>query len=120
AAAATRRAGSTSTGSPRGSPGTLTTSPRPPRRSEPMSHATHFLSRLERIEPAEVELAMSLYRDTPLVKELLARAKLPDGASRVALSLDDPGEGPFVLLERDGGFVTCLARGMRPGDLPII
>jgi len=85
-----------------------------------VAHAAHFLRRLERIEPAEVELALSLYRDPPLVRELLSRAKLPDGAGRVALSLAHPVDGPFVVLERSGAFVTCLGRGMRAGDLPCV
>jgi hypothetical protein len=38
----------------------------------------------------------------------------------VAISLDDPAEGPFLLVTREGRFVTCLGRGMRPGDLPVV
>src|SRR5690606_20283472 len=34
-------------------------------------HATHFLERLERLEPADLELALGLYRDAPLVKSVL-------------------------------------------------
>ncbi len=69
---------------------------------------------------AEVELALSLYRDHKLVRQVLNLAKLPDGASRVAISLDDPRKGPFVVVARDGGFVTCLGREMSPGHLPIV
>lgn len=69
---------------------------------------------------AEVELALSLYRDHKLVRQVLTFAKLPEGAKRVAISLDDPRRGPFIVVARDGGFVTCLGREMSPGDLPIV
>jgi len=69
---------------------------------------------------AEVELALSLYRDHKLVRQVLAHAKLPDGANRVAISLDDPKRGPFIVVARDGGFVTCLGRDMSTGGLPIV
>ena len=86
-----------------------------------MGHDHHFLSRLDRFATPEVELALSLYRDHLLVRLLLKQAKLPDGADRVAISLDDPVQGPFIIVARDGGFVTCLGRGMmKPGRHPII
>src|SRR5690606_7388229 len=37
----------------------------------PMGHDTHFLSRLTRVPDADVELAMSLYRDVPLVRSVV-------------------------------------------------
>jgi len=37
---------------------------------------------------------------------------LPEGAARVAFAIDDPREGPFVIVTRDGRFVTCLGAGM--------
>lgn len=85
-----------------------------------MGHDHHFLSRLDRVASSEVELALSLYRDHALVREVLSYAKLPEGAGRVAISLAHPEEGPFVVVARDGGFVTCLGRGMHPRSLPII
>jgi hypothetical protein len=45
---------------------------------------------------------------------------LPEGAERVAISLDDPIEGPFVVVTREGRFVTCLGAGMLVSDLPIV
>jgi hypothetical protein len=42
------------------------------------------------------------------------------GAARIALSLGDGERGPFVVVARDGHFVTCLAEGMSPGDHPVI
>lgn len=85
-----------------------------------MGHDHHFLSRLDRVASSEVELALSLYRDHALIREVLSHAKLPDGAERVAISLGDPEAGPFIVVARDGGFVTCLGRGMHTGSLPVI
>jgi hypothetical protein len=85
-----------------------------------MGHAHHFLSRLDRLAHSQVELALSLYRDDDRLRFLLQQARLPEGAERVAVSLDHPHEGPFVLVTRTGRFVTCLGRGMRVSDLPII
>ena len=67
-----------------------------------------------------VELALALYNDLELLREVLARAGLPEGAERVAISLDDPIEGPFVVVTREGRFVTCLGAGMLVSDLPIV
>src|SRR6476646_4114282 len=85
-----------------------------------VEHAHHFLSRLDRVSLGHVELALSLYNDAPLVRYVLSSASLPEGAARVAISLDDPREGPFIVVTRDGHFVTCLGAGMRPGELPVI
>jgi len=85
-----------------------------------MPHQHHFLSRLDRIAAPQVEMALDLYRDHQLLRFLLDRARIPEGAPRVALSLDHPELGPFLLVTRDGRFVTCLAAGMTVGDLPII
>ncbi|MEO1271624.1 MAG: SEC-C metal-binding domain-containing protein [Myxococcota bacterium] len=85
-----------------------------------MGHAIHFLQRLERIGRTDVELGMSLYNDPELVHTLLARAKLPDQAERIAIALRDPVEGPFIIVTRQGQFVTCLGEGMTVGDLPVI
>ncbi len=75
-------------------------------------HAAHFLQRVDRLSGTHAELALGLYRDHGLVKFLLSRARLPSGGKRVALSLDDPKEGPFIIVTREGKFVTCLGRGM--------
>ena len=85
-----------------------------------MAHDEHFLERLDRVPREHVELALGLYRDHELVKAILADARLPPGASRVALALEDGGEGPHVVVARDGGFVTCLGKGMSTGALPIV
>jgi hypothetical protein len=38
----------------------------------------------------------------------------------LAVSLGDPERGPFLVVTRDGHFVTCLAEGMTVGSLPIV
>jgi hypothetical protein len=58
-----------------------------------MPHDEHFLGRLDRVPREHVELALGLYRDHELVKALLADARLPAGAGRVALALEDGGGG---------------------------
>jgi SEC-C motif len=85
-----------------------------------MGHAHHFLSRLDRLALAHVDLALDLYRDHDRLRYVLGEVPLPEGAERVAISLDDPWEGPFVVVTRAGQFVTCLAAGMHAGDLPIV
>ncbi len=85
-----------------------------------MAHDLHFLERLSRVESDHVELALALYHDVPLVRHLLETHPLPDSAARVALSLDDPALGPFVIVTREGDFVTCLGPGMSPAPHPVI
>jgi len=77
-------------------------------------HDVHFLERLERLSTPQTELALSLYQDPLLIRALLEQLRLPDGATRVALSLADEERGPFVVVARDGHFVTCLGRGHVP------
>jgi hypothetical protein len=85
-----------------------------------VGHAAHFLRRLDRVSDGHVELALTLYNDLELLREVLSRTVLPEGAERVAISLDDPIEGPFVVVTREGRFVTCLGAGMLVSDLPIV
>lgn len=85
-----------------------------------MGHDIHFLTRLERLSDEEhLELAKSLYRDSSLLKHVLGRARLPEGAERAALSLG-ADDGPYLVVARDGHFVTCLGEGMSTGGLPVI
>jgi hypothetical protein len=81
-----------------------------------MGHAEHFLRRLDRVADHHVELSLTLYRDEALLKEVLSRAELPPGIGRLAISLEDPIEGPFIIVTREGRFVTCLAKGMLIGS----
>ena len=83
-------------------------------------HSTHFLRRLDRVAGQQVELALTLYRDPELLREVLRRARLADRIDRVAISLEHDREGPFVVVTRDGKFVTCLGRGMRPTGLEVL
>lgn len=86
-----------------------------------MGHDGHFLSRLDRVSPRQTELALSLYRDHELVRELLTDEAVPEGADRVAFALDDEGGiGPHIVVARSGAFVTCLGRGMMPFGLPVL
>jgi hypothetical protein len=85
-----------------------------------VGHDSHFLSRLDRVTPEQCELALGLYRDEEVVKKLLDHAKLPEGVERVAISMDHPREGPFIIVARNGHFVTCLGRGMHVSQHPIV
>ena len=85
-----------------------------------MAHAEHFLSRLERMAAPEVELALKLYRDTEIVKEVIARVTPPKEFDRLALGLADAPGGPHLVVTRDGQFVTCLGPGMGLRDLFVV
>lgn len=85
-----------------------------------MSHAHHFLTRLDRVSLPHVELALGLYNDAGLLQYILHNARLPERADRVAISLHHPEEGPFIVVTREGRFVTCLGEGMSTGQLPVV
>jgi len=85
-----------------------------------VAHADHFLSRLDRLNTSEVDIALQLYRDPDLLRAIMAAAKLPEALPRIAISLDDPSLGPFIVVTRDGHFVTCLGRGMQASNLTIV
>jgi hypothetical protein len=73
-----------------------------------------------RLADDEVKLALALYYDSAWVQAILASATVPETAERVALALNDSLRGPFVVVTRGGHFVTCLARDMSPGQLPVV
>jgi hypothetical protein len=85
-----------------------------------MGHAVHFLRRIERLSPVQADLALTLYRAPELVAHLLGRMRLPEGAERVALALEDAPRGPHVIVTRDGHFVTCLGAGMSVSNCPVV
>jgi hypothetical protein len=85
-----------------------------------MGYDHHFLSRLERVDEGHAQLALALFYDSELVRLVLERAPIPPAAERVAISLDDPRFGPYVVVTRKGDFVTCLARGMAAVSLPVV
>lgn len=85
------------------------------------THAEHFLARVDRLSTGHAELALGLYRDHELVRFVLSQQALGDGSDRVAISLSEGDRGPYIIVTRDGKFVTCLGDGMtlRP-DQPLI
>jgi hypothetical protein len=85
-----------------------------------MGHAIHFLERLERVSMPQADFALALYRDSELVRFVLANVKLPDGVERVALALEHGPKTPHVIVGRDGGFVTCLGKDMSVGDHVVV
>jgi hypothetical protein len=83
-------------------------------------HDLHFLERLERVDLAQTELALRLYRSPDLVRSLLEDPTCPQGAERVAVAIQ-PGPSPaHVVVARGGAFVTCLGAGMEVGATPIL
>lgn len=78
----------------------------------PGNHDEHFLERLERLDQGHTEFALGLYHDREFITHLLQRCELPDAVERVALSLGRGERGPWIIVARDGHFVTCLAEGM--------
>lgn len=85
-----------------------------------MGHDEHFLQRLDRVDRDHVELALGLYRDHELIRFILSNVRLPDGAERVAIALENDPAGPHVVVARNGHFITCLGRGMSTGALPVV
>lgn len=61
--------------------------------------------------------ALCVYRDPEVLRALLERTRLPDGPDRVALALDDTAQRPYVIVNREGRFITrneyerCCAGG---------
>ncbi len=82
-------------------------------------HDTHFLERLPRASYGETEMALGLYRKPELVSEILTAAAAPE-VERVAIALGPGDEPSWLIVARDGGFVTCLGSGMSPGAWPRI
>jgi hypothetical protein len=87
---------------------------------EEMGHDIHFLERLERLSMPQADFALALYRDPVLVRFVLANVKLPDGAERVALAVEKGPDTPYIIVARDGGFVTCLGKDMKAGDHVVV
>jgi hypothetical protein len=85
-----------------------------------MGHAIHFLERLERLSMPQADFALALYRDSELVRFVLRHVKLPDGAERVALAVEKGPNTPYIIVARDGGFVTCLGKDMSVGHTTIV
>lgn len=83
-------------------------------------HDAHFLQRTDRLRPAQAEFALALYRDYELVRTLLGQLRVSESVERVAISLNHPTFGPFIVVARNGHFVTCLGEGMRTKNIPVV
>jgi hypothetical protein len=83
-------------------------------------HAEHFLERLDRVPRSLTDFALELYRDPGRVRWIVHCAHLPESEKRVALALGPHGEGPYLVVTRDGHFVTALGAEMTPNDLPVL
>ena len=81
----------------------------------------HFLERgVERMDRPELEFALQLYQDRPLLTAVLAGIHPPEGIERIALGLAEGGQGPWIVVTRQGDLVTCLAKGMNPTGLHVV
>ena len=85
-----------------------------------MGHAIHFLQRLERVDYKQADLALRLYRKQDLLKLLLHFLDVPEQHERFAISLDEDEKGPYLVLTREGEFVTCLGKGMSVDKLFVV
>jgi hypothetical protein len=83
-------------------------------------HAVHFLERLDRVPRSLTDFALELYRDPERVCWIIHYAHLPEAEERVAFALGERGEGPYVVLTREGHFVTALGAEMTPKNLTIL
>ncbi len=80
--------------------------------ADSQGHAVHFLERLKRADERASRLALNLYHKPDALRFVLSWIKVPEGVSRVAISLSPEDTGPYVVTERNGKFVTCLGQGM--------
>lgn len=85
-----------------------------------MGHAHHFLSRLDRVNLRQTELALSFYRDPELLRGVMDAAGVPKTAERVAVALDLGLLPPYMVVTREAFFITCLGAGMVPWGLHVV
>jgi hypothetical protein len=83
-------------------------------------HAAHFLERLDRVPRSLTDFALELYRDPERVRWILHYAHLGEAEERVAFALGPHGDGPYIVLTREGHFVTALGAEMTPKNLRIL
>jgi hypothetical protein len=83
-------------------------------------HAVHFLERLERASGDAADLALRMYHDPQLLRSVLANVRIPAQYDRIAVSLHEEDNGPFIVSDRAGRFITCLAKGMGVKDLHLL
>lgn len=80
-----------------------------------MERDLHFLERsVQRLDRADTEFVLRLYQDPAALQGLLRELRLPEGDQRIALGLGVDGGGPWLVLTRQGQFVTCLGEEMAP------
>jgi hypothetical protein len=82
------------------------------RAEDQSGHAIHFLKRLPRASGEAAELALHLYHDPELLRRALMGIRIPKTFDRVALSLHESDNGPYIVASRTGKFVTCLGEAM--------
>jgi hypothetical protein len=93
-----------------------------PRTLPTVPHPAHFLQRLDRVPRSLTDFALELYRDPERVRWIIHYAHLPASEERVAFALGAGGgaEGPYVVLTREGHFVTALGAEMTPKNLTVL
>jgi hypothetical protein len=82
--------------------------------------AIHFLKRLKRASDEEAEQALWLYHHPEVLRFVLGEVRLPSELERVAVSLHEKDQGPYLVTSREGGFITCLSRGMAISELHLL
>lgn len=92
-----------------------------------MGHAFHFLQRLARVSTAHMERALGLYYSSERTKMVISIAlntnppqTQEEAEQRIALALDDTERPPYLVANRAGQMITCLAAGMSPYGLRVI
>jgi hypothetical protein len=73
------------------------------------------LERLERETGRATEAAFYLARNAAVTRFLLDEAHAPQ-VPAVAIALDHPSDGPFLVTTREGAPLACLRRGTRPRE----
>ena len=76
------------------------------------------LERLERETGRATEAAFYLAHNAAVTRFLLDEARAPH-VPAVAVALDHPSDGPFLVTSREGKSLECLRRGARPHE-PIV
>ncbi|MBL8786765.1 MAG: hypothetical protein JNJ59_17800 [Deltaproteobacteria bacterium] len=76
------------------------------------------LERLERDTARATEAAFYLAQNAAVTRFLLDEAKAPV-VGAVAVALDHPSDGPFLVVTREGAALECLRRGARP-RMPVV
>lgn len=76
------------------------------------------LERLERETSRATEAAFYLAHNAAVTRFLFDEARAPHTPT-VAIALDHPSDGPFLVMSREGAALECLRRGARPRE-PVV